>query len=240
MWVNELLSYWLRAPWAIALVMAICVHMTIYFAGAGLGSYFTSNLWPRLHLGQTIDTHPPRPKQVMGEIRNGIVACLIFGVISLSYRALCAGLWPASGLVGLLQAAAFVVFNNVYSYATHRMLHSRRLIRIHRVHHHSVRVTPWSGYSVHPVEAVIIGATLPLFMLVVPLGIGTAFLLHALGMLFTTCIHCNYDLMPNRPDGNWIKRLVDDPGYHRLHHTRGNVNYGFTSRAMDRLFRTIG
>lgn len=76
------------------------------------------------------------------------------------------------------------------------------------VHHRSVRVTPWAGYSVHLVGAVIIGATLPVFMLMVPLGVGTAFVLHALGMLFTTCIHCNYDLLPSRAEGDWFKRLI--------------------------------
>lgn len=237
-WVNAILEYWMGAPWWVALSMAIAVHAAIYGVGAGIGTLLTERVWPAIGLGRTIDAHPPRPGQLRFEIGNGLVACVVFGIITLTYRELCVGYWPTSWLQGTVQVVAFVVFNNLYADGTHRLLHSRWLIRVHGVHHRSVRVTPWSGYSVHPLEAVVIGMTLPMFMLLVPLGVGTAFVLHALGMLFTTCIHCNYELLPDRPVDHWLRRLIDDPAYHRLHHTRGNVNYGFTSRVMDRLFGT--
>lgn len=239
MWVNAILEYWMHAPWWVAFAMAVAVHLVIYGLGAGIGSLLTEWLWPAMGLGRAIDLHPPRPGQLRSEIRNGVIACVVFGLITLSYRSLCVGYWPTTWLQGLMQVVAFVVFNNLYADGTHRLLHSRWLIRVHRVHHRSVRVTPWSGYSVHPLEAVVIGGTLPVFMLFVPLGIGTAFVLHAFGMLFTTCIHCNYDLMSGRPVGHWLRGLLSDPAYHRLHHTRGNVNYGFTSRVLDRLLGTM-
>jgi len=237
--INEIFGYWLQAPWWLALLMATAVHLTIYIVGAGIGMALTLRVWPALRFGRAIDASPPRPGQMWMEFRNGVTSCLVFGVMTLSYRWLCSGYWPTSWPQGLLQFFAFLVFNNVYAYGTHRLLHLRALMRFHRVHHRSVRVTPWSGYSVHPLEAAVIGATVPLFMLMVPLGVGTAFVLHALGMLFTTCIHCNYELLLSWPEQHWLKRLVNDPAYHRLHHTRGNINYGFTSRLMDRAFGTI-
>ena len=236
--VNAILAYWMDAPLAIALLMATGVHLLIYLIGGAVGFLLTERLWPRWGIGQPIDAHQPRPGQIRDEFRNGIAACLIFGVITLSYRFLCRGLWPSGFWTGVLQISAFFAFNNVYSYVTHRILHLRPLLRFHRVHHRSVRVTPWSGYSVHAFEAVVIGLTLPLFMLIMPLGVGTAFVLHALGMLFTTCIHCNYDLLPTYPTRHWLKRLTDDPAYHHLHHVRAGVTYGFTSRWMDRWFHT--
>jgi len=68
--------------------------------------------------------------------------------------------------------------------------------------------------------------------------VGMAWVLHAVGMLYTTCLHCNYDLMPGLSDQGRFKKLINHPTYHRYHHTLGNVNYGFTNRVMDLLFGT--
>jgi sterol desaturase/sphingolipid hydroxylase (fatty acid hydroxylase superfamily) len=238
MWINAILGYWLQSAWPIAVLMATATHIAIYGVGAGIGEFLTVRLWPALKFGRPLDDHAPKPGQVQAEIRRGLITCLVFGVMTLLYRPLCAGYWPTSWAQGSLQFLAFSAFSNIYTYGTHRLSHSRAFLRYHKVHHRSVRVTPWSGYSVHPLEAAVIGATLPIFMLFVPIGIGTAFALHAVGMLYTTCIHCNYELAPSYPSGRWFKRLIDDPAFHRRHHMLGNINYGFPSRLMDRLFDT--
>jgi sterol desaturase/sphingolipid hydroxylase (fatty acid hydroxylase superfamily) len=87
-------------------------------------------------------------------------------------------------------------------------------------------------------EALIMALTLPIFMSFAPVGVGMAFLFHSLGMMFTTCLHCNYDLVPNLSKNHWFRNLVNDPAFHRMHHTKGNVNFGFTTSIMDRLFGT--
>lgn len=235
---ETLLSAWLQASLPTALLVVIGVHCLIYLLGGGIGLLLTEKVMPMLRIGQPLDQRPTQPGQLRREIRTGLVACLILGLASLSYRWLCVGIWPTSWLQAALQISSFVVFNNIYSYATHRLLHTRALSRVHRVHHLSVRVTPYSSYSVHPIEAIIIAGTLPLFMLPIPLGVGTALVLHAVGMVYTTCIHCNYDLMPSLSDRHWFKKLINHPTYHRFHHTLGNVNYGFTNRLLDLLFKT--
>lgn len=235
---ETLLSAWLQASLPVALLVAIGVHCLIYLLGGGIGIWLTEKLMPSLGIGRPLDQRPAKPGQLQREIRNGLIACLVLGLASLSYRWLCAGIWPESWLQAAFQVGSFVVFNNIYSYATHRLLHTRALSRFHRVHHLSVRVTPYSSYSVHPIEAMIIAGTLPLFMLLIPLGVGTALVLHAVGMVYTTCIHCNYDLMPSLGDHHWFKKLINHPTYHRFHHTQGNVNYGFTNRLLDLLFKT--
>jgi lathosterol oxidase len=237
-WVNLPFVIWMEAGWPLALAISVCVQLACYLVAGTVGWWLTRRVWPRIGLGREIDPHPPRPGQLKSEILHGMQACLIFAVASLSYRGLCDGLWPADWWTAAWQLVAFVSFNNVYSYATHRLLHMRPLVRFHGVHHRSVRVTPFSSYSVHAVEAVIIAGTLPVFMLIVPIGVGAASALHVIGMVYTTCIHSNYDLMPALSDAHWFKKLINHPTYHRLHHTLGNVNYGFTNRVMDFLFGT--
>ncbi|MFZ6798452.1 sterol desaturase family protein [Undibacterium sp. Di24W] len=237
-WINLQLHYWMQMDWHWALLLATLVHLSIYLIGGGVGWLLTRQLWPAIGLGREIDLRPLKPGQLTYELRNGLLACLLFGVISLSYRSLCVDLWPQDAATALWQLAAFVVFNNLYSYGTHRLLHHRYLIRFHAVHHRSVRVTPFSSYSVHGLEAIVIAATFPLFLLLVPMSLGMVVLLHAFGMTYTVCIHCNYDLWPALSDHHWFKKLINHPTYHRYHHTLGNVNYGFTNRLLDILFKT--
>jgi sterol desaturase/sphingolipid hydroxylase (fatty acid hydroxylase superfamily) len=235
---NAVMRWWLQAPGWQAFALSVAVQLAIYLTAASIGWGLTRRVWPQMGLGGEIDTQAPRPGQLRSEVLHGMQACVVLAVASLLYRWQCDGLWPASWAQAAWQLAAFVVFNNIYSYATHRLLHTRLLMRYHRVHHRSVRVTPFSSYSVHLVEATVIGATLPIFMLLVPLSLSAAIVLHLIGMVYTTCIHSNYDFAPRVPDAHWLKKLINHPTYHRHHHTMGRVNYGFTNRLMDVLFRT--
>ncbi|MFD2205215.1 sterol desaturase family protein [Kiloniella antarctica] len=238
MWINIVLEYWLVSPWYIALVMAIFVHLGIYFLGGIIGQVLTTKIWPKMGIGCIIDQYPARLGQVQNEIKKGIMACFLFGVVTLFYRHITIGLWPESWIIALVQFVVFFIYYNLYAYLSHRLLHTKYLIKYHAVHHSSVRVTPWSGYNVHPVEALIMAGILPIFMFFVPLSIGSAFVIHTLGMMFTTCIHCNYDLVPQFSKKHWFRQLVNDPAFHRLHHTKGDVNYGFGLSFMDRIFGT--
>lgn len=237
-WVNLQFAHWMQMDWYWAFVIATLVHLSIYLIGGSVGWWLTRRVWPTIGLGREIDLRPLKPGQLAYELRNGLQACLIFGLISLSYRSLCIDIWPQDTVTAIWQLLAFVVFNNLYSYSTHRLLHHRYLIRFHGVHHRSSRVTPFSSYSVHILEAIVIAATFPLFLLIVPMSLGMVVLLHAFGMMYTVCIHCNYDLWPSLSDDHWFKKLINHPTYHRYHHTLGNVNYGFTNRLLDILFKT--
>ena len=90
--MNDLLEYWLLAPWYIALLIATVVHLNIYFWGGLIGQILTTIIWPKMGIGCIIDQYPAKPGQVRGEVKYGVVACLIFGVTSLSYRHLTVGL----------------------------------------------------------------------------------------------------------------------------------------------------
>ncbi|MBX3627008.1 MAG: sterol desaturase family protein [Rhizobacter sp.] len=233
-------AWWLAADWPLALAAVLAFHLVIYLVGGVVASWMTFRLFPALDIGHVIDNQPLKPKQIRTELRNGLLTCAVLAVVSLAYRPLAHGIWPETLWQAAWQLGAFVLFNNVYAYATHRLLHHPWLMRFHSVHHWSVRVTPWSGYSVHPVEAAVIGGTFVAFMAIVPVGVGTIALLHVMGIVFTSCIHCNHELMPMHADDHWLKRLVSDPKFHQIHHEQSRVNYGFTSPWLDRLLNTLG
>nr|WP_255589799.1 sterol desaturase family protein [Marinicella sp. NBU2979] len=144
------------------------------------------------------------------------------------------GIWPAGWGLFAWQVLLFALFYETYSYWVHRLLHGRTFSSVHAVHHRSTRVTPWTAYSVHPVEAVLIGITAPLFILLLPLSLGVAFSLHIMGMVFTIFIHSNFQLRANRT----LARLLSASAYHVRHHQNGQVNYAFTTALWDRLMGT--
>jgi lathosterol oxidase len=117
----------------------------------------------------------------------------------------------------------------------HRLLHMGPFAKVHGVHHRSVRVTPWSAYSVHPVEAIFIGMSAPIFMSMFSLSLGVALVLHISGMMFTILIHLNYQL-PTK--NTLLKKITDYPAYHLKHHITGKSNFGFVNSFWDRCFKT--
>jgi hypothetical protein len=62
-----------------------------------------------------------------------------------------------------------IVAHDTWFYWTHRAMHRPRLFRVfHRTHHLSRTPTPWTAYSFSVPEALVQGAFVPLFLLLVP------------------------------------------------------------------------
>jgi len=234
--VNFLLLYWIDSHWFIALVMSACVNIGVYLCAAYLLS-MVIRYSVNLHgLGEFINDEPLKNKQVKMELKNGVFACIIFAFGSLASRELFSSVWPGSGVDVILQVCSFIIFYETYSYFIHRVLHFKVLARFHGVHHKSVRVTPWSAYSVHPIEAFFIGVSAPLFMLFFNLSLGFALTLHVFGMIFTILLHSNFQYVGNNV---FLKLLFSYPKFHAKHHNEGDVNYGFFNKGWDSLFGTL-
>jgi sterol desaturase/sphingolipid hydroxylase (fatty acid hydroxylase superfamily) len=78
----------------------------------------------------------------------------------------------------LAWTTGFVLFNDAWFYGWHRLLHHPRLFRhVHAVHHKSVDVNPFTSYSFHMLEALILGAW------IVPVAIFLPLPMAALGLL---------------------------------------------------------
>ena len=228
-------QYWISTDWYIALLMSFSVNLVTYSVTASLISSITGFLHTRKGMGEYLDQRPLYKNQVRSEIFYGVFACLIFSVASLATRLLYSGIWPESIFSLVLQFVAFTVFYEIYSYFIHRFLHLDVFRKVHFVHHKSVRVTPWGAYSVHPVEAMLIGASAPIFMCVFPMSLAVVLFFHLLGMVFTMLIHSNYTLN----QASLFSKIFNAYSTgHALHHKKGSVNYGFVSPALDRILKT--
>jgi len=231
--IEGLFYFWVDSYWGIALVVSFFVNTFIYVVTAYVFSVLFE-MFSYNEQGKYITQKPLKDNQVKWEIKFGVMACFIFAVASLATRELYYMIWPQSIYDFLIQAICFIIFYETYSYFMHLCLHNKLFIKYHSVHHRSVRVTPWSAYSVHPVEAAIIGFSAPFFMMLFPFSLSLALLLHVVGMIFTILLHSNFTYQSKNKLLQWISSY---PEYAK-HHKYGDVNYGFVGGFWDKMLKT--
>ena len=129
---------------------------------------------------------------------------------------------------------ALLIWNDVHFWINHRLLHTRRLVRYHGDHHRSVVTTPWSTYSFHPIEALMLGNIILLPMLVHDFYFWSLASVPVLSLILNLIGHSNYDFFPSVPDTHPLAASRR----HHLHHARPAGNYGFALAFMDQLMRT--
>ena len=223
--------------WRVA-VVGVAYFAAIYTVGACAMLALMRALAAR-GLGRVIDPRPLPAGQHAREWRLSASSVLIFGVgLIVPWGLLQLG-WAklnpnASGWVIVLEVLALGLWNEVHFWVNHRLLHTRRLIRFHGAHHRSVVTTPWSTYSFHPVEALMLGSVILLPMLVHDFSFAALAALPVLSLLVNLIGHSNYDFFPHAGD----TRLVAASRRHRSHHVRPRGNFGFATRFMDRLAGT--
>jgi sterol desaturase/sphingolipid hydroxylase (fatty acid hydroxylase superfamily) len=196
-------------------------------------------LFPALGWGRPLDTRPLRPGQLRRELKQSATAILIFGTgmifpwgfLQLGW----AHLTPdASATRIALEILALVIWNDVHFWINHRLLHTRWLRRYHGPQHSSVVVTPFSTYSFHPLESIMLGNVILLPMVVHDFSFWSLLSVPLFSLFFNSIGHSNYDFFPTVSSRNWLAASRR----HQRHHAHYNGNYGFQFSFMDRLFGT--
>jgi Delta7-sterol 5-desaturase len=186
-------------------------------------------------------------KQIAFEVKNTLLMLLISSpvtmVISFLYASGDTKLtidaakigWPmiAATFVGLL------VFNDAWFYFWHRLLHHPKLFRyVHAVHHKSVDVNPFSSYSFHWFEGLILGAWILPVTLFLPIYLPMLGVMHGIGLANNVMSHLGYEFFPR-----WLLRVpllrwINTSTFHNLHHTSFKGNYALMFRFWDRMLGT--
>jgi sterol desaturase/sphingolipid hydroxylase (fatty acid hydroxylase superfamily) len=186
-------------------------------------------------------------QQWMFEVRNTLVTLAVGTTsavgISLLYAAGRTKLSTDITQFGVLQIVGsiigIIVLNDVWFYGWHRLMHHPRLFRyVHAVHHKSVDVNPFSSYSFHAIEALILGGWVVPFVLYVPLFLPVLGVMQGIGLANNVMSHLGYEFFPawfsRVPPFKWLNTAT----FHSLHHTRLNGNYALFFRWCDTLFGT--
>jgi sterol desaturase/sphingolipid hydroxylase (fatty acid hydroxylase superfamily) len=206
---------------------------------------FAVVLWLLLHvllrkrLAHRLIGDWPRRADLQREIAYSLGTVAVFAAVAAAVLALLVSgrveIYEDPGKHGLawffLSAPLLLVWHDAYSYWTHRLLHTRWLMRhVHAVHHRSRHPSPFAAYAVHPVEALVIGLTILLPLLVLPLN---GYVVVAFGILEVARAvysHAGVETMPRGFSRHWLWGRLATSTHHHLHHeaVRGNYALWFT------------
>ena len=131
-------------------------------------------------------------------------------------------LWPQHAGWLILLIFLIPIWETLYFFLIHRMIHWPPLYRhVHYLHHRNINVGPWSGLSMHPVEHIIyLGSVLVHFVIPANPLLIIYHLQHYTLTAATT--HTGYEGL--LVDGK--KRLALGTFHHQLHHRFFECNYG--------------
>lgn len=240
--MNELLHVYLSA-WPTIWAM----DTARYLVGATLMASILALLW-RAGLGrrklQARDpAHGQRRREFLASLRTAFIFSLLGAIVAVGdhqgWITIYKNFRQAGPLYLVLSLALMLVAHDAYFYWAHRAMHHRRLFALfHRTHHLSRTPTPWAAYSFAIPEAVVHGAFVPLFLLVVPM--------HGLGLLAFGIVQILRNVMGHA--GAEVHGAAFGPGrwlgwnntttHHDLHHEAGRYNYGLYFRWWDKLMGT--
>lgn len=211
----------------------------IYLLFGAATWWLTHYVLPMLGVGGVLDRRSLAPGQLRRELTQSGVSVLIFGIgmifpwgfLQLGWAHLDpdAGGWQIA-----LEILVLVAWNDVHFWVNHRLLHTKWLRRFHLPHHRSVVTTPFSTYSFHPIEALMLGNVILLPMVLHDFSFWSLFAVPLFSLFFNCVGHANYDFFPRVSYAHWFAASRR----HHLHHACYNGNYGFQFTFMDRLFRT--
>jgi Delta7-sterol 5-desaturase len=186
-------------------------------------------------------------KQLAFEVKNTL-AVLLIGTctavaISLLYASGATKLTTDAATIGWPMIVAtfvgLILFNDAWFYSWHRLLHHPKLFRhVHAVHHKSVDVNPFSSYSFHWIEGIILGAWVLPVVIFVPIYLPMLGLLQGVGLANNVMSHLGYEFLPR-----WLLRVpllrwMNTATFHSLHHTSVGGNYALMFRFWDRMLGT--
>ena len=226
------LSAWQVMAWGL-------LFFTVLYLAGGFGMTALTRFLQKLGIGKVLDTRPLKPDQLQREWRQSFHSILIFGLgmivpwgfVHLGWARFAVN--PSAWQIAI-EIWVLLIWNDVHFWINHRLLHTRWFKRFHGDHHRSVVVTPWSTYSFHPIEAMMMGNVILLPMVVHDFAFWSLASVPVFSLVLNAIGHSNYDFFssvgPRHP--------LAASRRHHLHHARPAGNYGFAFAFMDRWMRS--
>ena len=133
-----------------------------------------------------------------------------------------------------------MLIHDLYFYLFHRMMHNERIFPIvHRAHHRSTNPTPWTAFSIHPVEAIIQLAWIPFIIMLLPLHYYVLMIWSFNMTIFNIIGHLGFEIFPKQLMNYRFGKFIFSSTFHNLHHSKVNCNYGLYLIIWDILLKTL-
>ena len=140
--------------------------------------------------------------------------------------------WAFGGFFILL------LIDDTWFYWTHRLLHHPKIYKyVHRKHHLSIDVTPYTSLSFHWLEAFLLSFWIIPVAFILPIYAPVLLLVQIWGTLDNIKAHLGYELYPAWWHRSWLRFLTTST-HHNMHHSKFNGNYGVHFRFWDKICGT--
>src|SRR5262249_4624277 len=151
---------------------------------------------------------------------------------SLSFVETPAGWWTSAG-----EFAVYFFAFDLYFYLLHRVMHLRPVFHlVHSTHHRSTAPVPLTAFSFNPLEGMLTGGFLPLFLAAFEVHRGSLAIISTFQPLMSLFVHCGHEFFPRwwyrSPVTGWLLT----PAFHDRHHSAVDCNYGGFTTLWDRVF----
>ena len=151
--------------------------------------------------------------------------------------------WPLTWFNFLYTFALVFVWTEIWHYFSHRAMHTRALLWIHREHHKSKVTNALSSVSFSFLEKLIfsVGIILPVAALssVMPIAFYGLYAYYIFYFITNVLGHSNMEIRDPGYAQTWIGKILNTPTFHAMHHARYVKNYGLITSTLDRLFNTM-
>ncbi len=135
------------------------------------------------------------------------------------------------------------VWTEIWHYFSHRAMHHKALLFIHREHHKSRITTPLSSISFSFLEKFLFsfGIIVPVAFLswIMPISFYGIFAYYLFYFVTNALGHSNIEIREPGYTRTWIGKVINTPAYHAMHHARYVKNYGLITSTLDRMFNTM-
>lgn len=227
-----------EAPYLLIFLLTFFYFLFLYFALGNLFSKACDFLVNHKRLNRIIQ-ESPTSKQIHSEMSYSLGAMAIFGLIGVILIGLVRHhffvLLPDTLTNILIGVIILTLWNEVYFFIIHRIMHIPFMMRrFHRIHHRSVIPTVYSVYSFHWLEAFLLGSVPLTLAAFIPFPAMTLVAYPLVSILLNFAGHCNHRF-GNGQGNRWFTFGT----VHNSHHAKGAKKYGFALFLPDVIYTKI-
>ena len=234
--------------WQVMIIIITLAAAARYFFVAG-GAYFIFYK-KGLHYFRKfkIQYRLPQTKQVKYELLLSVSTLIIFSAVGTTayflfrsgHTKIYLDVTEHGWLYFICSILAMIMAQDIYFYFTHRLLHTRWMLRnFHYVHHKSTNPTPLAAYCFHPVEAIVESLVVFPFIMIMPVHYAAVLIFTFFVLFLNVFGHLGFEFIPLRFRYTALGKLFTSPTHHNLHHQNANKNFGYTFTFLDNVLKTL-
>ncbi|MRI02212.1 sterol desaturase family protein [Kriegella sp. EG-1] len=225
------------SEWWLTFTFTFLFFMVLYFGGIFLMKSILNNLKKKNTIKPIVYFKKPGQEKI--EIKHSLKSILVFALQAIPLQWFYANGYFHFGqnesLNLLWEIPVLFLWNEIYFYACHWLLHQPPFfMKVHYIHHASREPTLYSVYSFHWFEAFLLGAVIFLPLLLYPFHILSVLSLPVMSILLNFLGHWNHE-GETKKSPDYIGRFTFR---HTMHHKWSKGNFGFMLPYLDMIFNT--